>query len=246
MSFGGSLLGVPRDLVELEESLRSEGIVDMFAPLERSGLRESPSASALSEHLLRVGFHEPDRTMRLCLQALRVKHEEMAGHAVSAELVATLPPEMPGIARTTDQVLMEMMRPPVREVILLGYELTDLTVMRLLVDVEAAGADVTVICDRTRGTAERVLELGLLRPRVFQDRDRVGGAPYSSMHAKCLLVNGTDLLVTSANFTFHGLYGNIEIGVRLSGPPASEARKMFSHLVENGIVEEVHPAAPCI
>ena len=59
------------------------------------------------------------------------------------------------------------------------------------------------------------------------------------MHAKCLLVNGADLLVTSANFTFHGLHGNIEIGVRLSGPPALEARKMFSHLVENGVVEEV-------
>ena len=103
MSLEGSLLGVPRDLVKLEESLRTEGSVDMFAPLERGGLRESPSASALSEHLRRVGFLEPERTMRLCLQALTVKHEEMTGHSVSAELVATLPPEMPGIARTTDQ-----------------------------------------------------------------------------------------------------------------------------------------------
>ena len=215
----------------------------MFAPLQRGGLRESPSANALSEHLLRAGFLEPERTMRLCLQALRVKHEEMASRAVSAELVATLPPEMPGIARTTDQVLTEMLRPPVEEVILLGYELTDQTVMRLLVEVETAGAEVILICDRARGTAVRVLELGLLRPRVFQDRDRADGPPHSSMHAKSVLVDGTDLLVTSANFTFHGLHGNIEIGVRLSGPPASEARKMFSYLVKNGVVEEVHPTA---
>ena len=61
--------------------------------------------------------------------------------------------------------------------------------------------------------------------------------PYASMHAKCLLVDGEDLLVTSANFTFHGLHGNIEVGVRLSGPPASEARKIFSHLVREGVVE---------
>ena len=65
------------------------------------------------------------------------------------------------------------------------------------------------------------------------------GRPYSSMHAKCLLVDGTDLLITSANFTFHGLHGNIEIGARLSGSSALEARKFFSHLVDNGIVEEV-------
>ena len=236
-------MGVPRDLVKLEEALRSEGRVDLFAPIERGGLRESPSASAMFEQLGQFGFPEPERTVRMCLQALRVQHEEMAGSFIGAELVATLPPGMPGIARTTDQVLLEMLRPPVEEVILLGYELTDEKVMRLLLEVEAAGADVVVICDRTRGTAERILELGFRRPRVYQDRERLDGLPYSSMHAKCLLVDGTDLLVTSANFTFHGLHGNIEIGVRLSGPPAAEARKLFSHLVENLIVEEV-PLAP--
>lgn len=241
MSYEGSQVGVARDLVKLEEALRLDDRVDVFAPLERGGLRESPSAGALSEYLHRVGFLEPERTLRLSLQALRVQHEEMAAHSVDAELVATLPVGMPGLARTTDQVLLEMLRPPVAEVILLGYEVTDQMVMRLLLDVETAGAEVIVICDRTRGTAERVLELGFRRPRVFQDRERADGLPYSSMHAKCLLVDGTDLLVTSANFTFHGLHGNIEIGVRLSGPPASEARKMFSHLVETGIVEEVQP-----
>ena len=232
-------MGVPRDLVKLEEALRSEGEVDLFAPIERSGLWDSPSVSALIEHLHAVRFPDPERTLRMCLQALRVQHEEMAGRLVDAELVATLPPAMPGIARTTDQVLLEMLRPPVEEVILLGYELTDQKVMRLLTEVEAAGADVIVICDRTRGAAERILELGFRRVRIFQDRERPDKPPYSSMHAKCLLVNGKDLLVTSANFTFHGLHGNIEIGVRLSGPPALEARKIFSHLVENHVVEEV-------
>jgi phosphatidylserine/phosphatidylglycerophosphate/cardiolipin synthase-like enzyme len=77
------------------------------------------------------------------------------------------------------------------------------------------------------------------RPRIFQDRERTDSAPFASMHAKCLLVDAKDLLVTSANFTFHGLHGNIEIGVRLSGSPAAEARKIFSHLVEHRIVEEL-------
>ena len=143
---------------------------------------------------------------------------------------------------TTAQILSEMLRPPIREVILLGYALTDPTTKQFLVDAEAAGADVIAICDRTRGTAERVLELGLRRARVFQDRERPDEAPYASMHAKCLLVDGRDLLITSANFTFHGLHGNIEIGVRLSGAPAAEARQIFSHLVEKRIVEEVGPS----
>lgn len=99
-----------------------------------------------------------------------------------------------------------------------------------------------MICDRARGTAQRVLESWPSRtppPRVFHDRERAEGAPYASMHAKCLLIDGKDLLVTSANFTFHGLHGNIEIGVRLGGAPAAEARKIFSHLVESRVLEEV-------
>ena len=74
---------------------------------------------------------------------------------------------------------------------------------------------------------------------IHKDSLQSDGAPYASMHAKCLLADGSDLLVTSANFTFHGLHGNIEIGIRLSGAPVAEARKIFSHLVTNQIVCEI-------
>ena len=236
------VLGTPRDIVELERALRAEGAFEPFAPAGLDGLGESPAAASLIGHLSSVKFADPERTLRLCLQALSVQHEELTNSATDAELVATLPPGLPGLARTTAQIVSEMLRPPLGEVILLGYELTDPTTMSLLVEAEAAGAEVIAICDRTRGAAERVLDLGLHRARVFQDPKRSGRVPYASMHAKCLLVDGRDLLVTSANFTFHGLHGNIEIGVRLSGAPAAEARQIFSHLVENRIVEEVRPS----
>lgn len=225
----------------LEEKLR-DGDVDPFAPIERGGLSEAAEASIFFRRVESLGFHDPMRVMRLCLQALRVQYEELKPRLVDAELVATLPLGMPGIARPTSQILLEMLRPQVREVILLGYELTDQRMMQLLVEAASGGADVIMICDRERGVARRVLEgwpADVRRPRVFHDKERVDGTPYASMHAKCLLVDGNDLLITSANFTFHGLHGNIEIGVRLSGPPAAEARKIFSHLVESGLVGEV-------
>ena len=234
-------MGLPRDLVTLAETLRSRGDINLFAPVERSGLMDSALTGSLVEHLRNKRFSEPERTLQMCLQALSVQHQELASRSTDAELVATLPPGTLGIARTTDQVLLEMLRTPVEEVILLGYELTDHKMIRLLVEAATGGADLIVICDRTRGAADRILNLGLGRLRVYQDRERLEGLPYSSMHAKCLLVNGTDLLITSANFTFHGLHGNVEIGIRMSGPPAWEARTIFSHLVEEGIVEEVRP-----
>ena len=111
----------------------------------------------------------------------------------------------------------------------------------LVADAAGRGASVIIICDRGRGAASRIVEawpVGVQLPRILHNRERLDGAPYSSMHAKCLLVDTVDLLVTSANFTFHGLHGNIEIGVRLGGAPAGEARKIFSYLVESRILED--------
>src|SRR5690606_12496810 len=114
------------------------------------------------------------------------------------------------------------------EIIILGYELTDRDLIAMLAAAAVRGISVIMIFDRGRGAAIRALESwpsGAPSPKVFHDRVRIESAPYASMHAKCLLVDGRDLLVTSANFTFHGLHGNIEIGIRLSGSPAAEARK---------------------
>lgn len=231
-------MGMARDLVELEARLRDHAEVDLFAPVERGGLVTVPECASM---LARIRITDPVSVMRLCLQALRIQYEELRPKLLDAELVATLPPETPGIARPTERVVRQMIDGAATEVILLGYELTDRDLIGLLAAAAGRGASVILICDRGRGAAARVLEAWPAHsppPRIFRDRERVDGATYASMHAKCLLVDASDLLVTSANFTFHGLHGNIEIGIRLRGAPAAEARKIFSHLVENRVVED--------
>ena len=234
-------MGLPRDLVELEKVLRLDGRVDLFVPVERGSLLESAHVNTILGRLHDVGFRDPTHVMQLCLQALRVQYHEIAPRLIAAELVATLPAEIPAVARTTGQVIREMLRPDMGEVILVGYELTDPHMVGLLANAASRRANVIIICDRARGAAQRLLDTwptDVQRPRIFQDKERGDGPPYASMHAKCLLVDGKDLLITSANFTFHGLHGNIEIGVRLSGPPVIEVRKVFSHLVHGGVLEE--------
>ena len=235
-------MGIARDLVALERSLRTAKGVDLFAPIERSGLLESPDVAQILPIMEGADVTHAISVLRLCLQALRIQFGELSPQLIRTELVATLPSDLPGIARTTKAVVREMLQSCAREAILLGYELSDEDTVEFLGRAASAGASITMICDRVRGSAQRVLggwPQGVPSPRVFHDRSRAGAARYSSMHAKCLLVDGTDLLITSANFTFHGLQGNVEIGVRLSGPPAAEARKIFSYLIERGVVEEV-------
>ena len=231
-------MGIARDLVELEARLRDDAGVDLFVPPQRGNLLAVPECASV---LGRIRGADPSSLMRLCLQALRIQYEELRPKLLDAELVATLPPETPGIARPTERVVRRMIDSATSEIILLGYELTDRDLIALLAAAANRGTTVILICDRSRGVAARVLEAwpsATPPPRIYHDRERSGGATYASMHAKCLLGDATDLLVTSANFTFHGLRGNIEIGVRLNGAPAAEARKIFSHLVENRILEE--------
>jgi len=235
-------MGIPRDIVSLEKALRLNNNIDLFASIERGGILSSPETNTLLRQLQESNPLNPAQVLRLCLQALRIQYTELAPQLIKAELVATLPPGIPGIARPTAQVIRDMLSPHASEVILLGYELSDSGIMHLLEEASSRGANLIMICDRERGSVTRLLETwptSIQRPRIFQDCARPEIAPYASMHAKCLLVDGNDLLITSANFTFHGLHGNIEIGVRLAGSPVAEARKIFSHLVESGIIEEV-------
>lgn len=115
-----------------------------------------------------------------CGYAFRVQYDELKPRLVEAELVATLPPGVPGIAWPTGQVLHEMLLSPVREVILLGYELTESGIMKLLVEATSGGGDVIMICDRERESARRILEKWRedeRRPRIFHDRERADVAP---------------------------------------------------------------------
>jgi len=63
-----------------------------------------------------------------------------------------------------------------------------------------------------------------------------GEHPYTSLHAKCLVVDRLDALVTSANFTFHGLESNLELGLRVMGPQAASIFERFENLIAEGIL----------
>jgi phosphatidylserine/phosphatidylglycerophosphate/cardiolipin synthase-like enzyme len=229
-------MGLPRDLVDLEAQLRAVPGLDIFA--SKRELETNPQIQAVLKAFSSVPRSELN-TLALCLQALRIQHEELRPQLLDAELVATIPADSPGIARPTERVVREMLSTSTREVIILGYEFTSQEMVDVLADASKRGVEIIMILDRTRGAVERILDnwpKGSPAPFLYKDKERPGAGPYASMHAKCLLVDGKNLLITSANFTLHGMRENIEIGVRLAGWPAIEARKVFSYLVQNGLV----------
>jgi phosphatidylserine/phosphatidylglycerophosphate/cardiolipin synthase-like enzyme len=65
-----------------------------------------------------------------------------------------------------------------------------------------------------------------------------GGYHYDrKLHAKVIVADGEDALVTSANLTQAGLIENLEMGLRIQGVMAGAIVRHFDRLIETGILE---------
>lgn len=229
-------MGLPRDIADLYVRLVSEQR-QLFGRQAEVALGQRGDVQELAAGLPSA----PVAALTCSLQALAILEEKLEPQLVQTEFVATLPTAATVAARDTATVVAEMLANARCEVIALGYELGE----ERFIDALASAArrvSVTVIWDRERALACNPLSgwpAGVPRPTVFQDRPRVDAAKYAKMHGKALLVDGCDLLVSSANFTFHGLHGNVEFGVRLKGKPVERAGDVFHAMLESELLERV-------
>ena len=77
-------------------------------------------------------------------------------------------------------------------------------------------------------------------PRIYYDkRALTPGPPWSSLHAKCVVVDGKKAFLSSANFSERAQERNIEAGVLLHDPSfAHHLARQWLGLIEAGLVVE--------
>ena len=61
----------------------------------------------------------------------------------------------------------------------------------------------------------------------------------SSLHAKIMIIDERELLITSANLTGRGISRNVEIGIRHKGNSAKNAEKLVKSLIQNGYLVKI-------
>jgi phosphatidylserine/phosphatidylglycerophosphate/cardiolipin synthase-like enzyme len=61
----------------------------------------------------------------------------------------------------------------------------------------------------------------------------------AALHAKLLICDNTSALVTSANFSLHGLHKNIEIGVKIESSTVRRLVEFFTSLIPAGLVKPI-------
>lgn len=169
------------------------------------------------------------------------------------EIVWTGPHAEGPLVRPTATVIVEMLR-SVREageVLIVGYSLTSedgspmAAIIDLLGEVSRRRAVVTIILHRDEEARNRANLLAAWDPRAVKPRlftwDPPTEFPYTKLHAKALVVDRLEALVTSANLTLHGLRANLELGLRVRGPQAQAIALRFDHLIASGVLREWTP-----
>jgi phosphatidylserine/phosphatidylglycerophosphate/cardiolipin synthase-like enzyme len=206
---------------------------------------------------------EPTLSSSALAVALRASvaaaHEACRNQPVT-QVVWTGPKVEGSFLRSTREVVRELIRGARRELLVTGYWIAARDegegiieeVIESVGEAVLRGASVRIIVDERerfngRNNRQVLLEAwppGVPFPRVFTWRLPAGDR-YLKLHAKVLVADGTDALVTSANLTFYAMDRNMEMGVRVVGAPASSIAEHFHRLMDAGVLEDFNGSEPC-
>lgn len=224
-----------RKLVSLSRNCR----IDPFEPGADAKLAADPATEEVIA-AIRTAFPDTDpiAILVVLLQALEVEASDPRGGEAAVECVATLPQAYNLPTRPTRIVIREMLAEARRAVLAAGYLITVGSDLLPLAHAAASrGVSIALVCDRGREDASRISQswpIGIPPPRIMINAEPV--SPDAKMHAKVLVVDDRHLLVTSANFTWHGQAVNVEYGLRVSGEPARRTMIFFRMLEQLGVL----------
>lgn len=192
-----------------------------------------------------VGYDRvrPD-ALAMAIASTRAMKRQMEADSPHLDLVWTGPHSPTNIhTSTTASVLGEMIDGARLRILVVSYDLNrhnDLSVgvVEALTRARARGCKVIMAMHDDGSNFGYLTDLwprDLPLPRLLRWTG-VPGKPYAKLHAKLVVVDSEDLLITSANLTLHGLEHNIELGVRIRGRFAAEVDRHFGILEAEGVL----------
>ena len=174
---------------------------------------------------------------RLALEALAILAERHERRTTRVTPVATTP-RTALRARRSASVLRELIRGATLEIIVLGYDVSDVDIINELAQRASVGVAVDLLVDGAQTPIDRLVEawpVGAGQARVWSTSLDERGRAYR-LHAKAIIVDGRRCMLGSANLTYSGLHTNLELGVLLEGPVARRVRSHVSQMRRSGIV----------
>lgn len=196
--------------------------------------------------------HLSGEALALILRCSANSAQQMRQRLPIAEVVWSGPKIEHSFLRATREVVRELLREARNELLIVGYWIAAKDDGEGIIEEFIASLAEAVLrrikCrvvldERVRPDGKDNLRIltsawpvGVPLPELFTWR-LPQGDQHLKLHAKVLVTDRRDALVTSANFTFYAMDRNMEMGVRVIGSPAADIARHFDLLVANGILE---------
>lgn len=248
----------PSDLRAVASALRTGRRCPPYHPTGVQRMLNGAVAAEVSAGLQELAASGmPPAAIARTLDLLAVGHESRPPVEDVIDLVTT-GPEVRGVTnRDTSVVVRELFHNAEESVLVAGYavyqgqrvfqaladrmqERSDLKV-RMFLDIQRKQGDTSAPSELAGRFAQRFRTSqwpsGRPLPEVYYDPRSLATDPKgcASLHAKCIVVDGFEIFVSSANFTEAAQERNIEVGLRLHSPVvADRIMRFFGSLVESG------------
>jgi cardiolipin synthase len=151
----------------------------------------------------------------------------------------TYPGDVRGSLRTTGGVAREIIDGSRNTLLIVGYSVTTnpafaglaSQTLECVARAGNRGVAVTAVMDRkvNKGALLSAWNPAIQLPSLFtwpESDDKM-----AALHAKLLIADRRDALITSANLTYHGFERNLEMGVRVTGSAAAEIHDQIHELI---------------
>lgn len=202
-------------------------------------------ADALSdnqESLRSIKERYPSLSDKEALEILKMISSVAKRDSDKAELVATTPPSFSIKTKTTKSVVSSMIQDAKKSILITGYslsgyfsEMTDCIIRKsqegVLVKFYVNDIDSQICFDKISRYKSKFLRL-----YNYPKQEDVMAA----LHAKVISVDKRDNLITSANLSYHGHEGNIELGSHIiSEDIGKQIDDIFTQLLFKKVFVEV-------
>ena len=165
---------------------------------------------------------------------LLVSSALMANQGDRSELVVTAPPSFSVKARSTVNTVSSMILRAQNSILITGYSLSGYCgdLVDCMIQKSKSGVLIKFFANGLEGQAEfeKLLKYRGRFLRIYNYQKPED--PMSSLHAKVICVDQSKTLITSANLSYHGQEGNIEMGTYIeSATIARQVDEVFTKLL---------------
>lgn len=165
----------------------------------------------------------------------------MVNPSIDASLVATVPPSFSVKAKSTKNTVESMVRGAKRNILITGYSLSGYfsDLLDVLIDKSQKGVYIKFFVNNI-GAQQSLDKLCRYKGKFLHIYDFPSGKDsMAALHAKVISVDQEKTLITSANLSYHGQEGNIELGMLVKSTEiAKQVDDIFSHLIFTKVVKK--------